>query len=159
MRKKYTGLTQFTKPKNCILLYNVEGDLTSQSRTRQEFSEEVDINYIIKRSKDTGQIASGAITNTRTPMYGDFGHIDFQTTQNTIALVKTEFSKLTAEERAKHQNNPDQWLKSLKADHELRITKKAEEEANKTITDEQKAINDAEAQKRINDANNVTTAA
>jgi len=74
-----------------------------ESRTKQSFKEEVDINTIVKRFGLTGKLPD----NVRVPQYGDFSQVtDFHTAMNVVAAAGEAFDKLPAEIRAKFANNP-----------------------------------------------------
>lgn len=98
----YDGYREIKDPKT--------GEITSvplnPGLTRQEMSEECDINVIMKRYTRTGvsTVMSG------TPMEGDFtGLADFQESLNLVNFANERFTALPAELRARFQNDPGKF--------------------------------------------------
>jgi len=86
---------------------------TDDSRTKQQFAEEVDINTIVKRFGVTGVLPAGR----KPPTFGDFTGIGtFHEAMNMLAHAETEFMKLPSTVRAKFQNDPGQLLDFLQDD-------------------------------------------
>ena len=78
-----------------------------ESRTKQSFKEECDINTIVKRFGLTGQLPE----NLRPPQYGDYSEIpDFKTAMNVIVDAQTNFMYMPAEIRARFHNSPQEFL-------------------------------------------------
>lgn len=108
--KMYKGLKTKSKTKNTSQIYGVEGDLTTQSRTQQEFKDEVNINKIVEKYRRTGMLRSSNAVRQTEPMYGDFTAYDYIDNQRKMAVIKNQFSNIPPEERAKHNNDPAVWL-------------------------------------------------
>lgn len=79
-----------------------------ESKTKQSFKEETDINEIVKRFGLTGQLPADGI---RAPTYGDFTEvIDFHTAMNAIAQARESFDKLPADVRTRFHNDPGAFV-------------------------------------------------
>ena len=73
-----------------------------ESRTQQSFTEECDINTIVRRFNLTGTLPVAA----RAPTYGDFSEVmDYQTALNAIIAAEDSFMTLPAEIRKKFNND------------------------------------------------------
>lgn len=80
---------------------------TSPSLTKQEFSEEVDINFIVKQFGLTGQLPS----NVAVPIEGDFvDALDYQSALNAVIAADRAFSSLDANVRARFNNDPARFM-------------------------------------------------
>jgi len=78
-----------------------------ESRTKQSFAEEADINTIVRRFGVTGQLPTGI----RAPTYGDFENVvDFHTAMNAIAQAGEAFDRMPAQVRARFHNNPAEFV-------------------------------------------------
>lgn len=96
--------------------YNYDTDKASQesgllcedeTRTKQSFKEEVDINTIVQRFGLTGQMPE----NVRAPTYADFSEVeDFQSAMNAIAKAREAFDQMPAEVRAEFSNDPARFV-------------------------------------------------
>lgn len=81
---------------------------TGESRTKQSFRDETDINRIMAQWKRTGQIEHLAKSE---PRYGDFNNsVDYQTAVNQVLEADEAFMALPAEIRDRFQNAPGQLL-------------------------------------------------
>lgn len=67
------------------------------SLTRQEFSDECDINKILRRYQQTGALTHFA---TYAPQYGDFNACDLQTAQNLLNRARILYADLPSNIRA-----------------------------------------------------------
>lgn len=77
------------------------------SLTKQSFSEEADINTIVRRFRLTGELP----TDVRMPTYGDFTDvIDFHSAMNVVASARESFDAMPAEVRARFHNNPGEFV-------------------------------------------------
>lgn len=77
------------------------------SKAKQSFQEECDINTIVKRFGITGQLPEGV----RAPTYGDFTNtFDFHTAMNAIASARESFDRMPAEVRARFNNDPGAFV-------------------------------------------------
>lgn len=74
-----------------------------ESRAKQSFAEECDINTIVRRFGLTGHLPVGV----RMPSYGDFSQVvDYHTAMNAIASANESFDRMPAEVRARFNNSP-----------------------------------------------------
>lgn len=82
-----------------------EGD----GRTHQSFKDDADVNTIMQKYSRTNVLGSpdGA---TRQPMFGDFTNVDFQATENKIAIVRNAFGELPSNIRTRFENDPGKLL-------------------------------------------------
>lgn len=77
------------------------------SRTKQSFAEEADINTIVRRFHISGELP----TNVRMPTYADFGEVfDFQTAMNAIREAQESFMAMPAHVRARFHNDPAEFV-------------------------------------------------
>lgn len=78
-----------------------------ESMTQQSFKEECDINTIVKRFGVTGMMPQNVVP----PTYQTFtGVIDYHTAMNAIAKARESFDQMSAEVRAKFQNDPQKFV-------------------------------------------------
>lgn len=79
-----------------------------ESRTKQSFAKEADINTIMARYRKTGLLVDpAALNSSRQAVYGDFSDgTDFQEFQNRIAAVQSAFGCLSASMRSRFKNDP-----------------------------------------------------
>lgn len=80
---------------------------SSDSRTKQSFKAECDVNNIMKRYIKTGMIE---FTNRNEPKYGDVTGVTFQNAMDIIAAARGMFHELPARVRDRFQNDPAQFL-------------------------------------------------
>lgn len=89
--------------RNIPVRFTPEGD----SRAKQSFKEECDINRIMARYEATGELPDmGEVA----PQYLDVTGQDFQEHQNFIAGANTLFFELPSGLRARFENNPGLFL-------------------------------------------------
>lgn len=86
--------------------------LPTENEVQQHMREEVDINNIVNRFQKTGQLGAG-MTNGRTPKYMDISSMDFQTMQNQVADINSNFMTLPAKLRRRFNHSPYQLLRFL----------------------------------------------
>lgn len=154
-KKRYPAQYNYKKVKHCQLRYNVEGDITSKSKTRQEFNEETNINTIIKKYKQNGILRSSDIQSTKKPMYGDYSNIDYVEVHRKMAKVNEGFERLTAKEREEFGNKPELWLEKLENDENTK-TKKASDDA-EALEKAKKVSEDAKKTEEPEDIKKTTT--
>lgn len=78
-------------------------DTGEESLVQQQFTEEVDINTIVRRFGLTGELPNGIAV----PLTGDFTAVgDFQQAMDLIVQAQQEFMRLPAETRARFNNDP-----------------------------------------------------
>lgn len=92
--------------------YNYDRDIVSkktalvcerETRTQQQFKDEVDINTIMRKFGVTGEIPM----NVRAVMPEDYDEIfDFQSAMNVIRAAEESFMQMPSGIRARFQNNP-----------------------------------------------------
>jgi len=78
-----------------------------ESRTKQSFKDECDVNRIVARFQATGQLPN---INEIPPQYLDVTEMDFQAHQNFIAEAQTMFQELPSAIRTKFENSPAKFL-------------------------------------------------
>lgn len=84
------------------------------SKTRQSFLQETLITNILSKYRQSGVITH---TNPNEPTYADFiSTQDYKTSLDQIYSVREEFSSLSADTRAKYQNDPLLFLEAVKND-------------------------------------------
>lgn len=95
--------TAFGKKRSCDL------DFTGQvSLTKQSFTDDCDINNILKRYETTGVIEHGSSVE---PRYGDFsGYDDYHSACMRVIEAQDNFMALPAKVRARFQNDPGLFL-------------------------------------------------
>lgn len=76
------------------------------SRTKQEFAQESDLNFIMARYTETGELPESIVG-----LYEDFSDApDFFEAQNILARADAQFSSLPAAVRARCDNDPGKFL-------------------------------------------------
>lgn len=103
-------------------------------RTRPEFAAEVDINNIIKRFRNTGELPQ-----LREGSYGDVSIVptDFMARDAMVHDIHDQFAALPSQVRKSFKNDPVKWLEAIhaqKASAEADIAKQLEDEENGIIT-------------------------
>lgn len=124
-----------------------------ETRTQQQFADEVDINTIVRRFNLTGQLPDGG----HAPSYVDFeGIFDFQDAMNAVVLAKADFMKMPAYIRARFHNDPAAFVDFCSNDENIDEIEKMgliAPEAVKRRADERKAALEAsistEVEKRL----------
>lgn len=82
-------------------------DCGPETRTQQQFKDEVDINTIVERFGVTGETPP----QMTFPNEQDFTEaFDFQTSMNVIVQAREAFMTLPAKTRARFQNDPQQFM-------------------------------------------------
>jgi phage internal scaffolding protein len=78
-----------------------------KSLTKQSFAEEADINTIVRKFLQTGELP----TNVRLPTYGDFtGLTDYHAAMNAVAQANEAFDQLPANIRTRFHNDPGEFV-------------------------------------------------
>jgi len=78
--------------------------------TQQQFTDECDINNIVRRFGVTGQVP----VPSRLPSYDDFSGItDYQTAMETVRAAQESFAALPSSVRSRFANDPQQLLEFL----------------------------------------------
>lgn len=81
-----------------------------ESRARQEFKDECDINRIMSRYRKTGVLP----VSVGGGIFGDFtGVTDFQDAQNALLAAESQFKALPSEVRDRFKNSPVALLEFL----------------------------------------------
>lgn len=82
-----------------------------ESRTKQEFRAECDINNVVAHHAVTGQFTHVAASM---PTYGDFSSVeDYQEASNQILQADLAFAQLPAAVRARMSNSPEVFLEFM----------------------------------------------
>lgn len=83
---------------------------TDETRTQQQFKDEVNINTIVDRFNVTGENPEAMMF----PSEQDFTEIfDFQSAMNTIVQARETFMTLPAKARARFDNNPQKFMEFI----------------------------------------------
>lgn len=79
-----------------------------KSLTQQHLAEETDINWIVKRYQQTGEIPQHQLP----PLNSDFmdGTLDFETAQNMLVAAREAFDALPSAIRGKFDNDPRKYV-------------------------------------------------
>lgn len=81
-----------------------------KSRTQQQFLQESDINYIVRKYADTENFVDPSIPVSRRPVYGDFANCpSFQDYQNQVNAISDIFARFPSEVRTQFNNNPAEF--------------------------------------------------
>lgn len=76
-------------------------------KTKPEFKESCDVNYILEKYKNTGELP----LMQRKPIYGDFSNpVDYQTSLHVVMKAEQQFNELPAEVRKRFDNDPALFL-------------------------------------------------
>lgn len=85
-------------------------DTGTDSKTQQQFAEEVDINTIVERFRVTGEMPPAV----NFPQPQEFAEtFDFQTAMNVIRQAQESFMELPAKARARFDNNPQKFMEFM----------------------------------------------
>ena len=82
-------------------------EFPGESRTKQQFKDECDINNIMAKYMKTGTIE---FRNKYEPRYGDVTGEDFQIAMNIVADARAMFLDLPSHVRERFDNDPAQFL-------------------------------------------------
>lgn len=85
-------------------------DCGPESKTQQQFLDEVDINTIVERFGVTGEMPPMGNFPTEQDFTETF---DFQTSMNVIVAARESFMTLPAKTRARFQNDPQKFMEFL----------------------------------------------
>lgn len=82
-------------------------EILGESKTKQSFKEECDINVIMKRYSQTGVLPPGV----GIAKYGDFAEVpDYIEAQNTLIQARQQFEALPSRVRDRFRNDPANML-------------------------------------------------
>lgn len=88
--------------------HTVEPMKFEQSRTKQSFRDECDINNILKKYQTTGILPDLIKTN---PQYGDFSSVEtYQESMNVVLHANEQFESLSSHIRDRFNNDPTKFL-------------------------------------------------
>lgn len=79
------------KPRNIYQTKRLPVDLGGETRTKQSFKAECDINHILRKFQTTGALTH---FNQHSAQYGDTTGIEFQNAMETVAQANTMFAEL-----------------------------------------------------------------
>lgn len=103
IRTAYDGLAKEMSDKTATYV-----DPDDPSLTKQEFTDECDINLIIARFAQTGEFLH---QNSLAPRFGDFTLVpDFQSALNLISDAEASFASLSSKIRDRFANDPANFL-------------------------------------------------
>jgi len=90
--------------------------VVGKSRTKQSFTEQCDINKMMKKYVRTG---AAPVLNKREPHYGDFSQAkDLHSAMNQVMAAQDEFETLPSEVRNLCDNDPELLLRALASPEE-----------------------------------------
>lgn len=102
---------------------NVTMDVGKESKTKQAFADETDINSIVARFVSTGNLGS---VNTRVPTYGDNSDAsDLQSSMNAVDEAQAEFMELPSRVRESAENSSVRFLEMLSSEDTARQLQEA----------------------------------
>lgn len=85
--------------------------VTGPNRTKQEFAQESDINYIMERYRVTGQLPAGG---SRAAVFADVSEIgSFANVLERVHAAEDSFNSLPASLRSRFRNDPVQLIEFL----------------------------------------------
>lgn len=92
-----------------------EGTLNNEpSMTKQSFTKEADIDYILKKYAETGVVQHGAVGSA---MYGDFQDVPaYQEALDAVMRAQEGFDSLPAQVRTRFGNDPAKLLEFVSDD-------------------------------------------
>lgn len=85
-------------------------DTGPETKTQQQFKDEVDINTIVERFGVTGEMPPTMTFPTEQDFTDTF---DFQTSMNVIVKARESFMEMPAKVRARFQNDPQQFMEFM----------------------------------------------
>lgn len=122
----------YDRPKGPVVVCKPE-----ESEVQQNQKDECDINMILKRFEQTGELTH---TIQRDATYGDFASAPtYQEALNTVIKAQDQFSELNAHIRARFGNDPEQFLefcndpKNKEEMKKMGLLKKQEEAPSKAL--------------------------
>lgn len=80
------------------------------SMTQQQFAQECDINYIVKRAQRTGVIP---VVSTQEMIFGTLDEDTFKQRMDKMAEIKSYFDGLPAEIRLHYQNSVNEFIAAM----------------------------------------------
>lgn len=83
---------------------------TKPTLTKQYFKDECNINHIVNKFQQTGQILS---QNSMDPQYGESPTIDLKTALDMVQSLHNEFDSLSDAEKEEFNNNPREYAQFL----------------------------------------------
>jgi phage internal scaffolding protein len=100
---------------------SVKTPMSGESRTKQSFREETDINTIMSKYQRTGLISA---VNQHAPQYGDVTGLDFQTAMETVTRAQQMFEAMPSSIRKRFANDPAQFLDFVQNDDNVEEARK-----------------------------------
>lgn len=96
-------MSQYGKPRTKLVC--------GPSRTKQSFKDQVNVNKIVERHRQTGMIAH---LNARTPFYGDVSNLaPYQDALNLVNQAHELFNAMSATVRERFSNDPSRMIAFL----------------------------------------------
>lgn len=109
-----TKINNIPDPQNTVKLNTrkrVQITFPSESKTKQYFREECNINHIVAKFSQTGQLPSNV--NRLEPQYGDAPTIDLKQSLDQVKKLHAEFFEMPYEMRKKFKNKPENYAQFL----------------------------------------------
>lgn len=99
-----------------------------EGRTKQEFKDECDINFIMKKYQKTGLMD---FVNKYAPHYGEIPAVDYHQACNLVIEARAMFDDMPSSLRKKFDNDPQKFLEAIDGgfDPEAKDTPIPEEKA------------------------------
>ena len=88
----------------------VVADVGGESMTQQQFAQECDINYIVKRAQRTGTIP---VVSTQEMQFGALDEDTFKARMDKMAEIKSYFECLPSEIRLHYQNSVNEFIAAM----------------------------------------------
>lgn len=89
---------------------HVKVNCKKPGRTKPEFKESCDINHILSRYVNTGQIP----IHQKPPLYGDFSEVkDYRESLNLLIEAENNFNDLPSKIRKRFDNDPAKFLEFM----------------------------------------------
>lgn len=85
----------------------VVAPVIGDSKTKQQFREQSDINYILRDYEKTGVFRN---VNVNEPQYGFVPAIDFHEAMQVVTLAQDNFARVPSEIRERFANDPGQFI-------------------------------------------------
>lgn len=130
MESNQIDLEKYIQDKNKSKVRKVQVKFDGQTETKQEYKQESDVNFIIKRYQATGMFPQAR----GQALYQDVSQIpDYKACRDTVIEAQEHFNSLPAAVRSKFKNDPAEmleWAKQIEnreAANELNIFEEIKE--------------------------------
>lgn len=83
-----------------------------KTRTQQQFKDQVNVNNIMKKYKQTGTITH--VRNGQSGVYTDLTNIDYQQAADAVLKAQSAFEQIPSDVRQRFNHNPQELIEFLK---------------------------------------------